>query len=232
VLELTDLPPYVCGYQIWEHEIEWREHKITRRGYLFFGAPNERSTAQPQWDFYLYFLQPFEPPQFEDEKLADEVFFKLTHMDKQFQDTPRLYAGAREMAASASAGTKKVYEYIADGFLKPLVTWLRTNILTSFDVIHQGVSKKMVEWLIRTEKIHEETVKQLRAKASELTEKVVTVAQYVQTGLPCWGSELIPSEEREQQPQKLDGLKDFLEGLQAFNTPGKLENFSKTVMEI
>jgi hypothetical protein len=42
VLELTDLSPYVRGYQIWEHEIEWQEHKITRRGYLFFGAPNER----------------------------------------------------------------------------------------------------------------------------------------------------------------------------------------------
>ena len=100
------------------HEIEWRDHKITRRGYLFFGAPNERSTAQPPRDFYLYFLQPFEPPHFEDQKLADEVFFKLTHRDKQFQDTLRLYAGAREMAASASTGTKKVYEDKADGFLK------------------------------------------------------------------------------------------------------------------
>ena len=147
VLELTDQPPYVRGYQIWEHEIEWREHKITRRGYLFFGAPNERSTAQPPRDFYLYFLQPFEPPHFEDQKLADEVFFKLTHRDKQFQDTLRLYAGAREMAASASSGTKKVYEDKADGFLKTLVAWLRTNMLTSFEVVHQGVPKKMVEWL-------------------------------------------------------------------------------------
>lgn len=429
VLELTDLPPYVRGYQIWEHEIEWREHKITRRGYLFFGAPNERSTAQPPRDFYLYFLQPFEPPHFEDQKLADEVFFKLAHMDKQFQDTLRLYAGAREMAASASTGTKKVYEDKADGFLKTLVTWLRTNILTSFEVVHQGVPKKMVEWLkghktgnatvsdlleltgsvclsasfqdrypdypafnvqlivsnlkqptddvirwlaggvknslatavldgldlldgeklkpqqsryakvilekladkppgqvvnrkelmtvkndverevryqlepefllivllalvqngnitlsltgrnldaanlteaskvpldqllafkhvekpkglplaelvalfellglpeglIRNENAHEEAVKQLRANANELTEKVVTVAQYVQTGLPCWGTELIPAEDREQQRQRLDALKSFLEGLQAFNTPGKLKNFSKSVPEI
>ena len=90
----------------------------------------------------------------------------------------------------------------------------------------------LAEGLIRNENNHEEAVRQLRAKASELTEKVVTVAQYVQTGLPCWGSELIPAEEREQQRQKLDGLKDFLEGLQAFNIPGKLKNFSKTVMEI
>jgi len=429
VLELTDLQPYVRGYQIWEHEIEWREHKITRRGYLFFGAPNERSTAQPPRDFYVYFLQPFEPPHFEDQKLADEVFFKLTHRDKQFQEALRLYAGAREMAASASAGTKKVYEDKADGFLKTLVTWLRTNMLTSFDVIHQGVPKKMVEclkghrtgnatvrdlleltgsvclaasfedrypeyptftvqlhannlkqptedvirWLtggvkntlatavldglelldgeklkphqsryakvvleklegkppgqvvnrkelltvkndveretryqlepelllvvlaslvqtgsitlsltgkkldaanlseasktpidqllafkhvekpkglplaelvalfellglaeglIRNENTHDEAVKQLRAKANELTEKVVSVAQLVQTGLPCWGSELIPAEDREQQSHKLDDLKSFLEGLQAFNTPGKLKNFTRTILEI
>jgi hypothetical protein len=90
----------------------------------------------------------------------------------------------------------------------------------------------LAEGLIRNENTHDEAVKQLRAKANELTDKVVTVAQYVQTGLPCWGSELIPAEDREQQRQKLEQLKAFLEGLQAFNTPGKLKNFSKSTMEI
>jgi Family of unknown function (DUF6079) len=51
------------------------------------------------------------------------------------------------MASSASSGTKKVYEDKADGFLKTLVAWLRTNMLTAFEVVHQGVPKKMVEWL-------------------------------------------------------------------------------------
>jgi len=428
VLECAD-QTYVRGYQIWEHEIDWREHKITRRGYLFFGAPNERSTAQPPRDFYLYFLQPFEPPHFEDQQLADEVFFTLTQTDKPFQDALRLYAGAREMAAAASSGTKKLYEDKADGFLKTLVAWLHEHMLTSFKVVHQGVPKKMIEWLtghrtgnatvrelveltgsiclatsfedrypeypsftanlsashlktptedvirwlaggvknqvtmamlsglellqgdklrpqnsryakavlerlegkpsgqvvnrkelitvrhdveiecqyqlepelllivllamvqngnitlslagkkldagnldeatrtgvehllqfkhierpkglplaewvalfellglaeglIHNEHTHEEAVKQLRTKANELTERVVTVAQHVQTGLPCWGSELIPPEDREQQRHKLDDLKGFLEGLQAFNTPGKLKNFSKSVVDI
>jgi hypothetical protein len=368
-------------------------------------------------------------PHFEDQKLADEVFFKLTHRDKSFNETLRLYAGAREMATSASSGTKKVYEDKADGFLKTLVTWLKANMLTSFEVIHQGVPKKMVEWLkgqrtgnaavgdlleltgsvclatsfadrypeyptftakltasnlrqptedvirwlaggvrnnlatavldglelldgeklkphrsryakvvleklegkppgqvvnrkeliavkndverecryqlepelllivlaslvqngaitisltgkkldaanlgeatkmsleqlvafkhiekpkglplaelvalfellglaeglIRNENTHEEAVRQLRTKANEFTEMVITVSHYVQTGLPCWSSELIPAEEREPQRQRLDGLKAFLEGLQAFNTPGKLKNFTKSVLEI
>ena len=49
--------------------------------------------------------------------------------------------------------------------------------------------------LIRNEATHEEAVKQLRSKANDLTERVVSVSQHVQTGLPCWGSELIPAEE-------------------------------------
>src|SRR5690606_15924403 len=89
----------------------------------------------------------------------------------------------------------------------------------------------LAEGLIRNENTHEEAVKQLRSKANELTEKVVTVAQHVQSGLPCWNSELIPGEDREQQRQKLDDLKSFLEGLQAFNTPGKLKNFTKSILE-
>ena len=428
VLECAD-QTYVRGYQIWEHEIEWREHKITRRGYLFFGAPNERSTAQPPRDFYLYFLQPFEPPVFEDQKLSDEVFFRLTQRDEKFQEALRKYAGAREMAASASSGTKKIYEEKADGFLRTLVAWLRESMLTSFEAVYQGVPKKMMEWLkghrtgnaavrdlleltgsvclaaafedrypeyprfnarltasnlrqptedvlrwlaggvknnlatavldglelldgdklkpqnsryarvvleklegkppgqvvnrreliavrndverecryqlepefllvvlaalvnngnitlsvagkkldaanlseaaklpldqligfkhiekprglplaelvalfellglpeglIRDDNAHETAIRQLRIRSGELTEQVVTVIQHVQGGLPCWGSELISGEERDQQRQKLDDFKGFLETLQAFNTPGKLKNFTRSVLEI
>ena len=75
VLEDPAAPQYVTGYNIWEHEVEWRERKATRRGYLFFGAPNERSTAQPPRDFYLYFLQPHDPPAFTDEKKTTRCSF-------------------------------------------------------------------------------------------------------------------------------------------------------------
>jgi len=46
------------------------------------------------------------------------------------------------------------------------------------------------------------------------------------------GSELILIDEREQQRQKLDEVKGFLESLQAFNTPGKLKNFTRTIDDI
>src|SRR5204862_4376942 len=65
----------------------------------------------------------------------------------------------------------------------------------------------LAEGLIRNENTHDEAVKQLRSKANELTESAVNVAQHVQTGLPCWGVELIPAEEREYQRGELDALK-------------------------
>jgi hypothetical protein len=145
VLENPDAAPYVTGYRIWEHEIEWRERRAGRSGYLFFGAPNERSTAQPERDFYLYFLQPFDTPYFKDEKKADEVFFKLKDRDEAFDRALRLYAGAREQAAAASGSNKKIYEDKAGDHLRTLTAWLREHMPTAVEVVHQGRSKTLLE---------------------------------------------------------------------------------------
>lgn len=147
-MECTD-QTYVTGYRIWEHELEWTEHKAARLGYLFFGAPNERSTAVPPRDFYLYFIQPFEPPQFKDEKKADEVFFRLKGMDDEFRAALRNYAAALELASTASGHAKSIYESKASGasgFLQKLVQWLRENITAAFEVTYQGRTKTLAEW--------------------------------------------------------------------------------------
>ncbi|RJF76300.1 DUF6079 family protein [Rhodopseudomonas palustris] len=145
VLEDPDAAPYVTGYRIWEHEIEWRERHAGRSGYLFFGAPNERSTAQPVRDFYLYFLQRFDAPYFKDEKKPDEVFFKLKDSDDAFDRVLRLYAGAREQSAAASGSNKKIYEDKAGDHLRTLTSWLREHMPTAVEVVHQGRSKTLQE---------------------------------------------------------------------------------------
>ena len=134
VLEDPDAAPYVTGYRIWEHEVEWRERKAGRSGYLFFGAPNERSTAQPPRDFYLYFLQPFEPPYFKDEKKADEVFFRLKHRDDAFDRRCKLYAGAREQAADRLRQQQEDLRGQGWRALRTLTTWLREHMPTAFEV--------------------------------------------------------------------------------------------------
>jgi hypothetical protein len=149
VLEDPDAPPYVSGYRIWEHEVEWSERKAGRSGYLFFGAPNERSTAQPPRDFYLYFLHPFDAVYFKDEKKADEVFFKLKDRDDTFDRVLRLYAGAREQSAAASGSNKKIYDDKASDHLRSLTSWLREHIPTAMEVVHQGRSKSLLD-VVRT----------------------------------------------------------------------------------
>lgn len=145
VLEDPETTPYVTGYRIWQHEVEWRERKAGRDGYLFFGAPNERSTAQPPRDFYLYFVQPFDAPYFKDEKRADEVFFRLKDRDDAVNSALRLYAGAREQAATASGSNKKIYEDKATDQLRNLTTWLREHMPTAVEVTHEGRAKPLLD---------------------------------------------------------------------------------------
>lgn len=145
VMECTD-QTYVTGYKIWQHEVEWLERKAARQGYLFFGAPNERSTAVPQRDFYLYFIQPFDKPHFSDEKKSDEVFLRLVNTDDDFRHALQNYAAALDLASTSSGHAKSTYESKASNFLRDLVQWLQKNMATAFEVTYQGRSKSLAEW--------------------------------------------------------------------------------------
>lgn len=145
VMECQDAT-YVTGYKIWQHELIWQEHKAARTGYLFFGAPNERSTAVPQRDFYLYFIQPNDPPRFRDDKASDEVFFHLKGTDEEFQTALKSYAAALDLAGTSSAQAKATYEAKANGFLRQLVRWLQMQMTNAFEVSYQGCTKSITEW--------------------------------------------------------------------------------------
>jgi len=138
---------YVSGYQIWEHEVEWTDRRAMRQGYLFFGAPNERSTAVPQRDFYLYFLQPYDPPQHKDEKKEDEVLFRLTGADDAFRQTLKVYAAAVDLSLTSSGPAKDVYQTKARGYHQGLVRWLRENMTRGYEVSCGGRAQPLLEWI-------------------------------------------------------------------------------------
>jgi len=146
VMECTD-QTYVTGYRIWEHELEWRERKATRLGYLFFGAPNERSTAVPPRDFYLFFIQPLKPPQFKDDRKPDEVLFRLKTADEAWSQGLRLYAAATDLAGTSSGAAKETYSKRADQYLTKLVNWLQEHLFAAILVTYQGKTKSLAEWL-------------------------------------------------------------------------------------
>ena len=150
VMECKDTT-YVTGYKIWEHELVWQEHKAARTGYLFFGSPDERSTAVPQRDFYLYFIQVYDPSpklkSFINEKNQDEVFLQLSGVNEEFQDSLKSYAAALDLASMSSGHAKSTYEAKANSFLRKLVGWLQKNMTTAFELTYQGRTKTMTEWV-------------------------------------------------------------------------------------
>ena len=148
VLEVRDAP-CVHGYQIWSHQLPWEAKKVERTGYLFFGAPNQRSTAQPARDFYLYFLQPFDPVTFTDEEKSDEIFFCLEDPAEAFTTALGRYAAANAKASESSGGTRDGFETRAAKFGQEAVKWLRANLSTHMKVTYQGERKSLDEWLAR-----------------------------------------------------------------------------------
>lgn len=146
LMECSDTT-YVTGHQIWQHRLEWVEHKVERSGYLFFGAPNDRPTAQPDRDFYVYFLQPFDPPKFKKQDLADEVFLKLAGRDAAITSIIERFAAALDLASTSSGQAKAIYQDKASTALKDMAKWLREKQLLAYEVTYQGKSKTLQDWL-------------------------------------------------------------------------------------
>lgn len=147
LMEQTDETVYVSGHRIWQYQIEWQEHRVERDGYLFFGAPNDRPTAQPDRDFYVYFIQPFEPPRFRDENHPDEVFFRLKGADADLKRQLAFYAAAVELAAVASGGARSIYQSKAQESLRAMSKWLQEKQMIAFEVTYQGASRPLQDWL-------------------------------------------------------------------------------------
>jgi len=137
----------VTGYKIWQHQLTWLERKASRLGYLFFGAPNDRSTAQPPREFYLYFLPHYREAEFKDDKRGDEVFFRLDTIDASFDQTLRYYGAALSLAGTESGDAKRVYADRGEANLKTLVAWLQENLTTAYNVTYQGKKQPFMAWL-------------------------------------------------------------------------------------
>ena len=146
ILECSDLPSTEFR-NLWGDEIIWAERNSGRMGWLFFGTPNERSTAYPPRDFYLYFIQPFEYPKIKDEKRADELQFFLSNFDDKFKSALENYAAAIDLSGTASGHAKQTYEAKANNFQRDMNKWLQENMSKAFDVVYQGKKKPMMDWV-------------------------------------------------------------------------------------
>lgn len=145
MLQRTD-DPYVSNRPIWRYDVPWLSHNVERPGYLFLGTPNERSTAQPPREFYVYFLPPFKTNRFEDEGRDDDVFFRLSEVDEELSDILRHYAAARELANDTPANSpdRREYSLRSERALKNLNEWFSVHFVTHFEVVHARQPKRLV----------------------------------------------------------------------------------------
>ena len=132
--------------RLWFHELPWADRKVTRPGYLFFTAPDERSTAQPPRDFYMYVLPPFTDRPWAGETQLDEVVFRFLGLDQGFENLMRCYAGARTLA-NESPTHRTVYQSKADQFLREFRRWLEDHLYEHLEVTYQAVSEPVKQTL-------------------------------------------------------------------------------------
>lgn len=144
-LELTD-STYVPGFRIWQRELSWPGRGITRDGYIFLGAIEDRSTAQPERDFYLHFWGMFTNGKPTDAP-ADTVTFVLKHWDEKFHNALQRYAGAREMANISSGNNKQNYENKASALLEQMNRWLGENLVRAFELRYGAQSWSVTQVL-------------------------------------------------------------------------------------
>lgn len=144
-LELNNTSSYVPGFKIWENEIPWAGHGITRKGYVFLGASNERSTAHPERDYYIHFHGIYGNGHQDLKHQKDEVYFNLSLEEKNFIEPLKFYAGASEMSAISSGSNKDQYDAKIRQVRSQLLQWLRENFIRCFKVIHQDKEVSITE---------------------------------------------------------------------------------------
>ena len=111
---------YRREFKIFPHSIDWASHKIQLDGYIFMGNPSERSTTQPEQNFYIYFMffTAIQAAEYEEKKKAAPEFVSLgiivsdeasgiQWLRNQLRDTPKTYQEIQPDWMQAINGLRK-----------------------------------------------------------------------------------------------------------------------------
>ncbi|MCX7950140.1 MAG: DUF6079 family protein, partial [Treponemataceae bacterium] len=71
----------------------------------------------------------------------------------------------------------------------------------------------------------EEPVQALQAAVAKQIDEIIQIQQSLKDGTYFWGQSLYSETELQKRTAQLAGMKEFLESLQVYTTPGKLKNF-------
>src|SRR5579871_625985 len=166
VLELNNVAS-VLENRLWSYNLMWTERNVERPGWLFFGYPNQRSTAKPPKDFYLFLLPserlmgksgeeiPNNPDEtywfFEDFPAAKCDVPRTVPEDSPdtFLDKLRKYAAARERAKACAPGDdRNSFDNIANNLLSDLAPAFTDNAGDWIRVQWNGQNKRFRDWVM------------------------------------------------------------------------------------
>lgn len=165
--------PYRTGFRIYQHELEWRSHKITRDGYIFLGQPNEKSTTHPKQFFYLIFMPIFEESKKHRNCEPDEVYFVMDSVSEEFKTLVCKYGAALSLYRSADQTQKVTYRSKYEDLFKKARTAFDACYLDSTLVYYGDEDGRK----LRTFQLPGEgsrRIDNINAVASEIFERVFT----------------------------------------------------------
>lgn len=149
-LELDNEQP-VIATRLWEYNtLIWSAKNVARPGWLFFGFPNQRSTAQPPKDFYLFIVPSRRITNLSEEWIdaADESYWFIEDFSDKFYEMLTKYASARELAAQSRGDDKKAFESIAEKrCLDPVLRDFVDNAGDWMSIRWNGQTKRFSEWV-------------------------------------------------------------------------------------
>ena len=133
-----EIEPYKTGFKIYSYELPWISHKVTRKGYIFMGCKNERSTTQPERNFYLYFLPLFAEDSVGDE--ADSVYVRLNKLNADIKEKICLWAASRALENSVTSNQKENYKQLGKRYFKELRDDFNEEFWKVGEMVYQGES--------------------------------------------------------------------------------------------
>lgn len=137
---------YVTNYRIYEHSLIWEAKQIFRTGYLFLGTPENRPTAHPPEDYYIYFIPPYGETTHKLDNNDDEIFY-LFKPNEEFNNDLKLYASSLLLKDLAEDSYKATYNSKAINYRRKLTKTLVENRFTIFESYYKKQKYKLIEIL-------------------------------------------------------------------------------------
>lgn len=135
--------------RLWGYSLPWADKNVDRPGWLFFGFPNQRSTAQPPKDFYLFIIPSVRLTGVEESwsDAEDESYWSLDEFPEDFEKALKLYASANQLAAGATGDDRSAFNRIAKRHQEVLLSPLASDSGHWITVRWNGQQKHLVEWV-------------------------------------------------------------------------------------